>query len=401
MAVLCGLSLSAIACDAAFPGASDVDPVDEPIRDDNGSPPMGGSGEPDDSSGGPGGSPSVEEPKGGSGGSASGGDGGGASGGTAGVGGVAIPSAGFPALPTDPCGYGASRTVEAKDTQGLKDALATSTPGTRISLAPGTYSASFVIARSGRPGNPIVVCGPRTAILQSGSSDDGIHIKADHIVLSGFQVRGGLRGVLTDGSEGVLISALEVHSIGQEAIHLRAHSRNNMIRNCRIHNTGVSKAQFGEGIYVGSAVTSWAKHGGGANQPDRSDNNFIINNNLGPDVRAEHIDVKEGTTGGTIQGNVFDGRGMSGEGYADSWIDVKGSQWLIANNEGKSSLKDGFQVHVVADGWGNGNTFRGNAFDLAGSGYGVWIEKAAQNNKVTCDNRIIGNAKGIANIACQ
>lgn len=318
-----------------------------------------------------------------------------------GTGGTSTPPTGFPSLPTDPCDYAATRVVEAKDTQGLKDALATATPGTRIVLAPGTYTSSFVISRSGRAGVPIVVCGPRTAIVQAGRSDDVIHITGDHIILSGFDVRGGLRGVLTDGSEGVLLSALEVHDIGQEGVHLRAKSSKNLIRNCRIYNTGVSKAEFGEGIYVGSAVTSWAKYGGGTNQPDRSDGNLIIDNIIGPDVRAEHIDVKEGTSGGTVEGNSFDGRGMTGKGFADSWIDVKGSQWLIANNQGKTSLLDGFQVHVVADGWGRGNTFRGNKFDLGGSGYGVWIEKSAQDNKVACDNQLIGNAKGLSNVACE
>jgi hypothetical protein len=35
-------------------------------------------------------------------------------------------------------------------------------------------------------------------------------------------------------------------------------------------------------------------------------------------------------TGGTLSGNTFDGAGMSGADYADSWVDVKGNSWAVS-----------------------------------------------------------------------
>ena len=80
------------------------------------------------------------------------------------------------------------------------------------------------------------------------------------------------------------------------------------------------------------------------NKPDKSDRNQILNNRIGPNVAAEEIDIKEGSCCGIIKNNVFDGTGMSGENYADSWIDVKGEGYTIEDNEGNHSLLDGIQV---------------------------------------------------------
>ena len=67
-------------------------------------------------------------------------------------------------------------------------------------------------------------------------------------------------------------------------------------------------------------------------------------NVFGPNIAAEAIDIKEGTKYGLIEGNIFDGTGMTGENNADSWVDMKGSYYRIYNNSGTKSLTDGFQV---------------------------------------------------------
>ncbi|MGH9187273.1 MAG: hypothetical protein ACRD0U_15885 [Acidimicrobiales bacterium] len=51
--------------------------------------------------------------------------------------------------------------------------------------------------------------------------------------------------------------------IGDEAIHLRAFSTDNLAIGNTIRNTGLRRDKFGEGIYVGSAVSNWEKHSGG------------------------------------------------------------------------------------------------------------------------------------------
>src|SRR6185503_17318769 len=99
-------------------------------------------------------------------------------------------------------------------------------------------------------------------------------------------------------------------------------------------------------------------------------------------------DIKEGTTGGKIIGNVFDGSAQSGH-FNNSWVDVKGNGYLIQGNTGRKTLEDGFQTHEVVKGWGTGNTFTGNTAQLDG-GKGVGIKLTSQGNKVSCDNKVTG-----------
>ncbi len=102
-----------------------------------------------------------------------------------------------------------------------------------------------------------------------------------------------------------------------------------------------NKKGIGEGVYIGTAVTNWDAE----NMPDLSNRNQIINNHFGPYVTAEAIDIKEATSENIIDGNYFDGIGMSGEHFGDSWVDVKGHKNIISNNRGSHSILDGFQVH--------------------------------------------------------
>ena len=134
---------------------------------------------------------------------------------------------------------------------------------------------------------------------------------------------------------------LAVHHVGHEAIHLRAFSSDNLVRGNLVHHTGLRLAQFGEGVYVGSAQSNWCRHSGC--RPDRSDHNRILGNRIGPDVTAESVDLKEGTSAGLVSGNTFVGARMTG---ADSWVDVKGNAYRVEANRGRLTPRDGFQVHV-------------------------------------------------------
>ena len=120
-------------------------------------------------------------------------------------------------------------------------------------------------------------------------------------------------------------------------------------------------------------------------------------------VTAENIDVKEGTTGGVIAGNDLDGAGLTGDHYADSWIDLKGNDYLVADNTGVDSLLDGFQTHVQLDGWGERNVFRGNRLTVRAAGVGINVYRAdgGTGNVVACDNVVVDAGAGLANVPCQ
>ena len=130
---------------------------------------------------------------------------------------------------------------------------------------------------------------------------------------------------MLDGSSNSVIQGLTVEDIGDEAIHLRAGSSDNRCWTTRCGARGCA-AQFGEGVYVGSAMSNWGEYSGGSPTSDAT----CQGNNISQ-TGSESIDIKEGTTGGGVVGNVMDGGGMTG---ADSLVDIKGNDWIIEGNIG-------------------------------------------------------------------
>jgi hypothetical protein len=304
------------------------------------------------------------------------------------------------APPGSECQASGLRTVEVSTAGELQRALDRAVKGQRIRLADGVYQGEFVLRRSGTASQRIALCGSRDAVLRGDTLKEGyvLHLDgADHWTLSGFSVTNGEKGIMADRATHNTVQGIAVHHIGHEGIHLRAFSTDNLVQGNLVHDTGLRKAKYGEGVYVGSAHSNWCEHSGC--KPDRSDHNTILDNRIGPDVTAESVDLKEGTSGGLVSGNVFIGQGMTG---ADSWVDVKGNGWRVQGNQGSLSPQDGFQVHVEAPGWGRDNVIAGNSGDLGADGeYGVRVDNDARGTRVGCDNRVSGAGKGLSNIPCR
>jgi hypothetical protein len=304
-------------------------------------------------------------------------------------------------MPDGPCDFDSSELIDVGSAGLLAQALAQAAPGDLISMAPGEYVGDFVAETSGTASVGIVLCGPKDAVVRSNSAgSDSFNLQASHWTLSGFTVAGGLRGVVLDQAHHNLITGLTVRDSGQEAIHLRTHSSNNTVQYCDVFNTGTETPGFGEGIYIGSAQSNWAKYTGSASTPDRCDNNRLLFNTIGPNVTAELIDIKEGTTGGLVQGNTLLGSHISGQNYADSWLDVKGNDYQILDNVGTDTPLDGFQTHQV-DGWGEDILFRGNIANVNGPDFGFSVDSDASGVVVDCDNEVNGAGNGFANVSCS
>lgn len=314
-----------------------------------------------------------------------------------------------PVLPVDPPPVG-HRIVNVATASALKSALLDAKPADEIVMADGVYNGKFVIEAnvSGTVSKPITLRGSRNAILDANSTSTGyvLHLQANYWIIKGFTITNGLKGIMIDGSRHSVIDSVKVTGIGEEAIHLRKYSSQDTIQNCEITNTGLKTADYGEGIYIGSAKNNWATYTNG--NPDLCDSNRILNNKIGPGISAESIDVKEGTTGGIIKGNSFDATGISGANGGDSWMDVKGNYYLVENNTGFNPggtiFKDGYQVHVAVSGWGNYNEFKNNSCTVNAAGYGFNVQLSGSNgtlagNKVYTNNSVTGAASGVSNIA--
>lgn len=292
------------------------------------------------------------------------------------------------------CGFPGATGVSTADE--LRAALGQAQPGAVIHLRDGVYPGQFEITTAATGQQPITLCGSRAAVLDGGDIDSGytLHLRnADHWRLSGFTIHGGQKGLMLDNTRGALIEGLLIHEVGDEALHLRAASSDNIVQGTTIRRTGLRKRKFGEGVYIGSAESNWCTHSNC--EPDRSDRNIIQANDIA-DTTAEAIDVKEGTSGGTLRGNTLSGTAMTG---ADSWVDVKGNDWTIADNTGTDTPKDGFQTHAILHGWGERNTFHNNTATVNAPGYGINITRRHLGNTVRCTNRAT-NAE-LSNVPCQ
>jgi hypothetical protein len=196
-----------------------------------------------------------------------------------------------------------------------------------------------------------------------------------------------------DNANYTIIDNVEVYHIGEEAIHYRDGSSFNTLQNSNIYDTGTVNPQYGEGVYVGSDVGKWGSFA------KETDHNVIKNNVIGPNVRAESIDIKEGATGTIVEGNTFDGTGISGANAADSFIDIKGNNSIIRNNIGyrnnNPQINDAFQTNEKSPGWGYNNDIYNNIVDMNNTtGYVINVKagsaKACNNTRTPAGNMYVG-----------
>ncbi|MGH3777218.1 MAG: hypothetical protein ACRDRR_16045 [Pseudonocardiaceae bacterium] len=304
----------------------------------------------------------------------------------------------IPASPPPTVACNGPDAQEVSSSDQLRAALVQAQPGTVIHLRDGAYPGRFEITTAATADQPITLCGSRAAILDGGPIDAGytLHLRtANHWRLSGFTIHGGQKGLMIDNTRGALIDGLYIHEVGDEAVHLRTASSDNTVRATTIRRTGLRVAKFGEGIYIGSARSNWCTYSNCG--PDRSDRNLIHNNDIA-DTTSEAIDVKEGTSYGTLRANTLSGAAMTA---ADSWVDVKGNDWTITDNTGTDTPVDGFQTHAILDGWGERNIFHGNTATVNARGYAINITRRHLGNSVSCTNRATNAAASLSNIPCQ
>ena len=326
----------------------------------------------------------------------------------------APPTTAAPATTAPPASSRPEIVVDTVDE--IRAAVAGAKPGDVIRVVDGEYifKPRLVLPASGTQDAPITLRGSRNAVLRTknASGDYGLHIVGDYWRVEGLTVAHGSKGIVLDGSVGTVIDGVEVFDIGAEGVHFRSCSSDGVLRNSFVHDTGRTSAQYGEGVYVGSANSNWSQYqcGDRIERAPIGDNTerVLIEDNVFEDITAEGADLKEGTDSGTLRRNVFRRAGISGQNSADSAVDAKGNNWVIEDNvvsetdatwdddgvASPSEFKDGFQAHNVYDGYGTGNVFRRNQVVGSIPGFGVGLYPGG-GNVVTCDNSAPGAAEGL------
>jgi len=146
------------------------------------------------------------------------------------------------------------KTINVKTAKELLQALLDVSSGDIIHLEDGTYHNKFIAEKSGQSGSPITITGSKNAIISG--YNYGFWLKADYWILKGFTIIDSNKGIVLEGAKHNILENLTVHNIQQEGIHFRFNSADNILRDSEIFKTGLGSPGFGEGVYIGSAVSS-------------------------------------------------------------------------------------------------------------------------------------------------
>jgi hypothetical protein len=272
---------------------------------------------------------------------------------------------------------GYDRLVNVSSSSQLSSALANARAGDQIQLAPGTYSG----ARLSTDG--VTVCGPESAFVKGGF---GV-LSVNDVTFQGFSAD-GFQPFNFFGGKRNRLRGLTISNVGQEAIHLRCGSSDNVVEGVTVHHTGRSTEKYGEAVYIGSDPSNVQSMCGTSS--DASLRNKVIDSHFGPYVTGEDIDVKPGADGTVISGNTSDGNGKAFiAGFAESFYTIRASNVSVTGNRADGGPKNGFWSFG-----GSGVTYHDNVLDVPGMAFRV-----DPGTLVSCDNRVTGGSFG--NVSCR
>lgn len=258
--------------------------------------------------------------------------------------------------------------VDVSTVEELFVAMRNALPGDVIRAASGTYdyttyqgAQKIDTSAAGTADAPITLTAAdpeNPPVLTGTSSENGyvIQIKGDYWILENLKITTSQKGIVLDHSNHSVIRNCEVYNTGSEAIALRDGSSHCIVQDSYIHDTGLITPGYGEGVYIGSAKSTT----GFDYQCDYN----TVDSCTFRNVAAEHVDVKEYTTGTVIQNCTFYGDGMSGANYAGSFVDIAGNDVTVSNNtgyrNGNEQIVAAFELHEQVEEWGYGCTFTDN-----------------------------------------
>lgn len=263
-------------------------------------------------------------------------------------------------------------SIYVSTAEELCRALSDAKAGDIIKVMPGIYNyhdyqnaQKFFSDSDGTAQNPITLTATdkdNPPVLTGINYENGyvLHITGDYWIIDGIKTEKSQKGIVLDNSDYTVITNCEISGTGSEGVHFRDGSSYCKIENSYIHDTGLISPKYGEGVYVGSAYSTT-----GYNY--KCDYNKIKSCTF-KNVAAEHVDIKEYTTGTEVIDCIFHGEGICGENYAGSFLDIKGNDCLVYGNTGyrenNKNIVAAFELHEQVDGWGYNAVFENNTLYL-------------------------------------
>lgn len=260
------------------------------------------------------------------------------------------------------------REIKVSNVEELFNAVRNALPNDVILVESGIYdytayqgAEKIDTSASGEENAPITLkaSDPENPPVITGTSPDNgyvLQITGDYWIVENLCITTSQKGIVLDNSNHTIIRNCDIGNTGSEAVAIRDGSSRCLIQNCNIHDSGVVTAGYGEGVYIGSSYT--------VSGFDYKCDYNVVDGCVFRNISAEHIDVKEFTTGTEIYNCIFYGSGMSGENYAGSFIDIAGNDCYVHDNTGyrenNPQIVAAFEIHEQADGWGYHSKFENN-----------------------------------------
>lgn len=246
----------------------------------------------------------------------------------------------------------------------IQKAIDTAQAGTTINLAAGRYYENVITKANGAVETPIIVTGPREAILSGPAAGGRIfEINHDYIRLNGFTIDGLWQGTGTStadyndklifvqgkqpqrGPTGLKITGMLLKNAGGECVRLRYFVTNSEIGNNTIQTCGVYDFKFagggknGEAIYLGTSNNQWADGKNPTADPDVTRDNIVHHNKINTQGN-ECVDIKEGSTANIVEHNDCTGQKDRESAGFDSRADGN----VFRNNKSYSNLGAGVRI---------------------------------------------------------
>ncbi|AGA80398.1 Ig-like domain-containing protein [Echinicola vietnamensis] len=261
--------------------------------------------------------------------------------------------------------------------------------GDELVFSPGTYSKVLIQNRQFTENAPLIIKSDGTGeVIFETVTNTGTAFKiinSSYIVLQGVFVRGGLNGIVLEGSDHIMILNNDISGPGQAGIHVHYSCSYVDIIGNHIYNTGLRNSQYGEGIYVGTGNYAYTTF------PDNCENIWIENNELHHCGNGEAINIKGESFHVTVRDNVmFDIAPGTATQYNQAAVTVEAASVSITNDyrldEWRDTWVENNIIYNVAGGYEERSSNNGIMF----GGSGCYI---IGNTVFNCEERgLYGNS---------
>lgn len=292
-------------------------------------------------------------------------------------------------------------TVTVSTATALRAAVAAARPGSVVAVTAGTYRTSLRLTARATRARPVFVCGRGRVVIEGGGTGAGPVVElrgARYWRLVDLTLRSGSEGVSGRDADHSVLQDLTITRTGGAGVAWRTGSAGNLLRDSTVSDTGILTRTAGQGVVVGTPATAWCRPSRCV--ADENNDNVVLDTRV-RDTSGSAVRAYEGSYNGVVYGLRINGAQMSAD---DAWVDIRGSSWLVAHNDGRHSLRDGFRAQVAAQGHGESNRFQANTGRDLNEGRGGGYLIALRPNRadlVSCDNTVPDRSAPRSNLRCS